>query len=52
MADVRGDERLYRIEWKDGSWRCSCPFMARTVPCSHILACHAIWFADEGDAQR
>lgn len=42
-AEVRGDTGLHVVEWERGRWRCSCPHLARTVPCSHILAANLAW---------
>lgn len=41
-AEVRGSEVAHRVSCRDGVWRCTCPWHARTQgeqgPCKHVLA--------------
>jgi uncharacterized Zn finger protein len=46
-ATVRGYHATYSIGFERGSWRCTCPHMARTTACSHILAVAHVWVPDE-----
>lgn len=35
IADVRGGGFLWRVEYSDGWWRCTCPARSK---CSHLVA--------------
>ncbi len=46
-AEVRGDTGRHHVDWSRGSWHCTCPHLARTTACSHILAALLVWVPPE-----
>lgn len=46
-STVRGDHGVYTTAFERGSWRCSCPHLARTTACSHIQALAHVWVPTE-----
>ncbi len=38
----RGDNSSYDVSFKDGKWRCTCPFFLSRGLCSHTMALEKI----------
>jgi hypothetical protein len=44
LAKVRGDGRIYTVDYYAGAWSCDCP--ARSDRCAHLLAVRLVTAVD------